>query len=77
MFACSAFNVCVWGCAHQCQRTHLLQTVLVAAGGVSDSLIAAYRSILEDKAMDGSTAAMTLTLPAQSELVQVCGAVLM
>jgi Domain of unknown function (DUF3458_C) ARM repeats len=43
---------------------------LAAAGGVSDSLVAAYRSILEDKIMDGSTAAITLSLPSQSELVQ-------
>lgn len=43
---------------------------LLAAGGVSDALVAAYRNILTDGAIDGSTAAMTLTLPSQSELVQ-------
>ena len=43
---------------------------LVAAGGVSARLIEAYRSILTDTAVDGSTAAITLALPSVSEMVQ-------
>ena len=43
---------------------------LVAAGGVSERLIEAYRSILKDTAIDGSSATITLALPGQSELVQ-------
>eukprot|EP00892_Ulva_mutabilis_P003378 jgi/Ulvmu1/1411/UM011_0140.1 len=47
-----------------------LDRTLAAAGGVSERLIAAYRSILTDSSIDGSLAAMTLALPSQSELVQ-------
>ena len=42
----------------------------MAAGGVSDGLVAAYRSILTTDGINGSTAAITLSLPSQSELVQ-------
>lgn len=47
-----------------------ITAALVAAGGVSERLIEAYRSILKDRDIDGSTAAITLALPGQSELVQ-------
>lgn len=47
-----------------------LEGALTAAGGVSPRLIEAYRSILTTKDIDGSLAAMTLSLPSQSELVQ-------
>ena len=43
----------------------------MAAGGVKPSLIKAYRSVLTNKAVDGSTAAATLTLPTQGELIQM------
>jgi hypothetical protein len=42
----------------------------LAAAGVSKRLIEAYRAILTDTEIDGSTAAITLALPSQSELVQ-------
>lgn len=48
-----------------------LDETLEAAGGVSDALVAAFRAILTDSAIDGATAAMTITLPSQSELIQV------
>lgn len=47
-----------------------LQSTLTAAGGVSQRLIDAYRSILTTRDIDGSLATMTLALPSQSELVQ-------
>ena len=47
-----------------------LDGTLAAAGGVSQRLVDAYRSILTDTSIDGSLAAMTLALPSQSELVQ-------
>jgi aminopeptidase N len=47
-----------------------VEDALIAAGGVSEGLIKAYRSILLDETIDGSTAAMSLTMPSQSELVQ-------
>lgn len=43
---------------------------LVAAGPAAERLIEAYRSILTSPDIDGSTAAITLALPGQSELVQ-------
>lgn len=47
-----------------------LDSTLAAAGGVSQRLMDAYKSILTDNSIDGSLAAMTLALPSQSELVQ-------
>lgn len=55
--------------AAQTAGTDLVEA-MIAGGGVSERLIEAYRSILQDKEIDGSTAAITLALPGQSELVQ-------
>lgn len=42
---------------------------LAAAGGVSDDLVSAYRSVLTDESLDGMFVAMAVTLPSGSELV--------
>lgn len=77
------FSPCRWDASQRLARNLLIslyeaakgatgnvEDALVAAGGVNESLIDAYRAVLTNKDIDGSAATAMLTLPPVSELVQ-------
>ena len=47
-----------------------LAAALQSAGGVPDSLVSAFRSVLKDARIDAQCAALATTLPTESELVE-------
>ena len=75
LWVCSLIQMCVSKDCQLMMQGSSVEERIQSAGGVSTSLVEAFRTVLSDTSLDGAFASAAITLPDSNELLdQVPGA---